>query len=735
MRLLIIEDDDAIRGLVHRQLESRGIGVTVARDASSGLAALQRTPFDIVLLDLTLPDVPGLEVLRTLRALGSAAHVIILSGLSAEDDRVRAFELGADDYVVKPFFARELTARVLAVRRRREANEDMMLRFDRLTIDLIARQVTVDGSPTELTAMEFDLLAFLAARPGHVFSREELLRSVWASSDDKAPTATITEHVRRLRGKIERDPQHPEWLVTLRGFGYRFDPVVDQGETMVGVPERQCDAYRSGSLVHVEGRIVSVDDAVLELIGLTHEAELLGRNLLELVAPASRSAARARLAVTASGPAPRSQVIELQRADGGSLLAEVSSSMTEWEGQPARHVVLTASADPSSRLRQFVTGVFSELSDAVIVTDLHAHVRSWNAAAERLYGWAEHEVLGRHILDIVPWTRDDAALASTWLSLEEEGRWHGEGRQVTRDGSSVTVRASTTLVRDERKEPIGIVAVNRPVITRPALAPGLDHLMCDEAEIRAGLDRDEFEVHYQPVVALDGCQVVAVEGLVRWRHPKRGLLAPDAFIHAAESTGLVRRLGSAVLEKACRQAARWRADGADVELAVNLSTKELADPELADRIIATLDASGLDPNRLWLEVTETTLVEDVDQAVELLHRLAAAGIRIAIDDFGTGWASLTYLKLFPVHALKIDRSFVSGIDHNPSDLAIARSIILLGRELGLAVIAEGIETAAQEHMLRELGCSMGQGYLYGRPRPADAVPIPRLAISSASPAV
>jgi EAL domain-containing protein (putative c-di-GMP-specific phosphodiesterase class I) len=138
-----------------------------------------------------------------------------------------------------------------------------------------------------------------------------------------------------------------------------------------------------------------------------------------------------------------------------------------------------------------------------------------------------------------------------------------------------------------------------------------------------------------------------------------------------------------------------------------------------------LTASGLDPRALWLEVTETALVEDLDQATDLLERLAALGIGITIDDFGTGWASLTYLKQFPVHALKIDQSFVAGIDHDPQDAAIARSIISLGEELDMIVVAEGIETLAQQSALQTLGCSVGQGFLYGRPLPAAEVPIER----------
>ncbi|MEY2571602.1 MAG: diguanylate cyclase, partial [Acidimicrobiaceae bacterium] len=229
----------------------------------------------------------------------------------------------------------------------------------------------------------------------------------------------------------------------------------------------------------------------------------------------------------------------------------------------------------------------------------------------------------------------------------------------------------------------------------------------------------------QPVVALDDRHVIAFEALVRWRHPERGLLLPASFIDAAERSGAIIDLGRAVFDQAFRQTVEWRRAGSDVTVAVNLSTRQLADPALVDDITATLAKSGLDPNALWLEVTETALVEDLDQATDFLERLAALGIGIAIDDFGTGWASLTYLKQFPVHALKIDQTFVAGIDHNPHDAAIARSIVSLAEELDMIVIAEGVETVAQQRALQALGCSIGQGFLYGRPSPAAGVPLER----------
>ncbi|MEY2456838.1 MAG: diguanylate cyclase, partial [Acidimicrobiaceae bacterium] len=215
------------------------------------------------------------------------------------------------------------------------------------------------------------------------------------------------------------------------------------------------------------------------------------------------------------------------------------------------------------------------------------------------------------------------------------------------------------------------------------------------------------------------------EALVRWNHPDRGLLLPGSFIDAAERTGLIVELGRTVFHEACRQTAEWRRAGIDLGVAINLSARQLSDVALFDDISAMLTVTGLDPDALWLEVTETALVEDVSQAADVLHRLAATGIGITIDDFGTGWASLTYLKQFPVSALKIDRSFVTDIDLNPQDAAIARSILSLGEELDLVVVAEGIETVPQQQALQALGCMIGQGFLFGRPVPAAEVPIER----------
>jgi len=243
-----------------------------------------------------------------------------------------------------------------------------------------------------------------------------------------------------------------------------------------------------------------------------------------------------------------------------------------------------------------------------------------------------------------------------------------------------------------------------------------------EHSLREALGREEFELHYQPIVALDDRSVREVEALVRWRHPVRGLLAPDQFIALAEQTGLIVPLGYWVLTEACRQAAHWQTTlGTAVVVGVNLSARQFQDALLVDHILATLAAAELTPGSLKLEVTESVLMHDLHGAAAQLQRLKQVGVRLAIDDFGTGYSSLSYLKQLPVDTLKIDRSFVSGLPGDFNDEAIVRSILGLARDFGLSVTAEGIETDAQAMFLQTLGCNRGQGYLFAKPQPAARV--------------
>jgi DNA-binding response OmpR family regulator len=225
-RVLVVDDEDALRVAVHRALETEGFRVEEATNGTDAIAAARARPPDAVILDLGLPDITGIDVLAELRRIGTMP-VLVLSGRADEADRVAALEMGADDYVVKPFLARELAARVRALLRRSGmATGASRMSFGSLVIDTDAREVLVDNEVVDLTTKEFELLAYLAAAPRRVVSREELLRSVWDSSAEWQDADTVTEHVRRVRRKIETTGS-PGWIATIRGVGYRFEPGTD----------------------------------------------------------------------------------------------------------------------------------------------------------------------------------------------------------------------------------------------------------------------------------------------------------------------------------------------------------------------------------------------------------------------------------------------------------------------------------------------------------------------------
>jgi diguanylate cyclase (GGDEF)-like protein len=243
-----------------------------------------------------------------------------------------------------------------------------------------------------------------------------------------------------------------------------------------------------------------------------------------------------------------------------------------------------------------------------------------------------------------------------------------------------------------------------------------------EGDLQHALERDELVVFYQPVVALDGATLAGFEALVRWRHPTRGLVPPGHFIPLAEETGLVVDLGRHVLRTACLQAAAWNAAfprGALRLMSVNLSGRQLEDPNIIGDVAAALRDSGLPPEALVLEITETVLMHDTETTISRLAGLKALGVRLAVDDFGTGYSSLRYLRRFPIDVLKMAKPFVDGLQADDEGRALARAIIDLAASLSLRCVAEGIEEGVQADLLRELGCGLGQGFHFARPMPAS----------------
>ena len=247
---------------------------------------------------------------------------------------------------------------------------------------------------------------------------------------------------------------------------------------------------------------------------------------------------------------------------------------------------------------------------------------------------------------------------------------------------------------------------------------GMQQRMQIESGLRYALGNGELILHYQPKFEIGSSRLVGAEALVRWKHPVRGMVPPSEFIPLAESTGLIVQVGEWVLEQACAQAAVWQRAGLPpFRLAVNVSAREFT-PSLPGRVADTLKRYRLAAHWLELEITESTLMHDIEHVIAIMDRISALGVALSLDDFGTGYSSLSYLKRFPIDTLKIDRSFTTGIPQDPSDCAIASTIIGMGRKLGHRVIAEGVETVDQLEFLKQAGCDEVQGYLYGKPLPA-----------------
>jgi EAL domain-containing protein (putative c-di-GMP-specific phosphodiesterase class I) len=239
-----------------------------------------------------------------------------------------------------------------------------------------------------------------------------------------------------------------------------------------------------------------------------------------------------------------------------------------------------------------------------------------------------------------------------------------------------------------------------------------------ENDLRRALEREEFEVHYQPIVDARTGATVSAEALVRWRHPEHGLLLPSEFIALAEENGLIVALGEWVMRSACTQNRAWQDAGLPpIRVVVNLSSRQLVRgiPETVSRI---LGQSRLEARYLGLELTESVLVKHQKEGTDTLHALRAMGLHLSVDDFGTGYSSFSYLKHFPLDTLKVDRCFVRDITSDPDDAAITTAMIAMGHALGLKVVAEGVETAGQQALLRKQGCDEMQGYLFSRPIPA-----------------
>ncbi len=372
---------------------------------------------------------------------------------------------------------------------------------------------------------------------------------------------------------------------------------------------------------------------------------------------------------------------------------------------------------------QLLIATARRLESCLRSTDAVARLSEGHTVAR--LGGDEFTILLDHIKHIA-----DATRVADRLQKELALPFNLNGQEVFTTASIGIAVSATGYVRPEELLRDADTAMYRAKALGKARYELFDPAMRDvavaslrlETDLRKAIERQEFQNFYQPIVSLATGRIVGFEALVRWQHPERGLVLPGDFILAAEESGMIVSIGQWVLREACRQMRAWQAQfpiTAPWIISVNLSTKQFKQPDLVQQIEDILRETGLESDSLKLEITESLIMDSVDSATAMLSQLKALGIQLSMDDFGTGYSSLSYLHQFPMDTLKVDRSFVSRMATNGQGKDIAHTIVILAHQLGLDVVAEGVETAEQLDQLRSLGCEYAQGYYFSRPIDAE----------------
>jgi diguanylate cyclase (GGDEF)-like protein len=443
-------------------------------------------------------------------------------------------------------------------------------------------------------------------------------------------------------------------------------------------------------------------------------------------------------------PAPSSAAVEpggedLRRREELAFLA-THDALT---GLPNRTLILDRMVQMLARSRRSKTPVaalFLDLDNFKQVNDTLGHDAGdelLRAVAARLDGVVRAtDTLGRLggdefvviAEDLSPAAGPELIAERLLEALEQPFALGAEG-----SASDLTVTASIGIAAGERTSAEELLrnadiamyrakwdGKNRYVVFEAVMQDARKRRMQLETDLRGALQNDEFFLVYQPTFDLRDMSPTGLEALIRWDSPTRGLIQPDDFIPTLEETGLIVEVGRWVLEEACRQGAKWRRDGHEIGIAVNVSARQLDTDELVGEVRDALTQSGLEPSALTLEIAETSLMGNAEQTAHRLTAIKELGVRVAIDDFGTGYSSLAHLQQFPVDALKIDRSFISGLTDNQEGETLLHALVQLGKALSIETLAEGIEHQQELSLLQDEQCDSGQGFLYARPLDAAA---------------
>jgi diguanylate cyclase (GGDEF)-like protein/PAS domain S-box-containing protein len=678
VRVLIVEDSADDAELAMRALKEHGLSAESERveTESDFLAALARSP-DVVLADYGMPAFNGGRALELLRERDADVPFIVVSGTIGEDTAVKMMRAGANDYLLKgPNLARlgpAVEREILDARHRRARREADRWR------DLAERAIENAAEAIFITDADFAI---------------ELINPAFAE---------ITGYpVDELRGRIL--PAVAEGIYPEHFTKDVFAALQSEGRWQGELTNRRRDGEVFRELLSMSA-IRDADGSIVNLVGAANDITAFKQyeEQLDYLAhhdPVTGLPNRRTLA--------RYFDIESRRArrDDRSL------------------GVLFMDLDNFKAINDSLGHAVGDKLLKEVGLRFRACLRDGDLVSRQ--GGDEFVVLAPGLSN-----PEDARVVAAKLLESLNAPLRHEDRDIFTSASIGVAICPQDACDFEQLLQFADSALYR------AKQQGRNTMEYYSAELSAGahqyldilnalhlaLDREEFELHYQPIVEMDnGARVHSLEALIRWNRPGHGLVSPADFIPVAEQSGMISKIGDWVFENACRQAAEWRAGGLFTgRVSVNLSARQFRLPNLVVRIRDVLQRTALPPEGLSLEITETTLMDSPEYASGVLAELAALGVRLALDDFGTGYSSLIYLKNFRLHTLKIDRAFITGLPDNEDDVAITTTIIHMARSLGLDVICEGVETEAQRQFLLQRGCSLAQGFLFSRPRPAEEI--------------
>jgi len=675
--VMVVDGDAAVRLRCEELLEPAGFNVSSFPDGASALKALPQLQPEIILLEVEFPGVDGFSVCQELRSRESTADIpiIVLARIDDTESINHVYDLGATDLIEKPISWAVLPHRIRCLLRAKKAFDDLK-HAERKT------RAVLDTIPDVMLRLESNgvIREVVCGDSCHSDIRGTRAGQQLESFFPPEAATKVREYINSAL---------TEWRI--QSLEYELDGGKRQCELRLIAQDENCVLAMVRDVTERKDAAAKIHQLAFydTLTGLPNRQQFI-RNLRHGIENGKRK--NMSMAVL---------LVDLDRFKriNDAFGHSVGDKLLRAVGERLQNCVRTANRDARLDTQQPFNARLARMGGdefVILITDMKTD--------------GEASVVASRITDALadPFTltgQEFVVTPSIGIAL-----CPGDGDNV--EDLLMNADAAMYRAKDSGRNTYRFYSETMHLRS-------LEHLNL-EADMRSAIDDKAFCLHYQPKVDIATGSVVGVEALLRWHHPERGWLLPDEFIRIAEDTGLIVPLGEWVIREACSQLKRWQNTALeDISIAVNVSSQQFSLADFRDVVLSVVSEAEIRPQCLEFEITESLLMSDAPETIAVFQSLKDVGLRLSIDDFGTGYSCLAYLKKFPLDSLKIDRSFVQGLHENRDDAAICASILAMARELGLKVIAEGVEFQAQLDFLRQQGCDEFQGYLYSKALPID----------------